>query len=247
MSETVNFSTLLARSAAGLFSGILGTFVLGVVLLLSWSAIGGFISGSEELVFNPIVITIVTLGVFLSCLTSSLAYVVLLGAFDNRYRLKSTAFTHVFFGNLVLLLAFLVIFFTAYARFNVYGLSLISIAYLIATALFTYFVLEFVHHRSTLLVKLYGFLGVLVFFFFITFAFSSTSPVFLLTIMPLFYGIMAFASTIVEMFYDWLRGVYQNDFLDLEKRYGEDYGKSAAEQKKAKEKAFDEDEYLRDL
>ncbi|MCF7905810.1 hypothetical protein K9L63_01310 [Candidatus Gracilibacteria bacterium] len=229
-------SSIFSRFLIGFASGFIGSIVLGIVLFFSWSVVGDILSpsdvsptefgitiGSQT---HPLFLSIITLGVFLAALVGNIAYALLSTIIEEKYTQRSTVITHIFFGNLVILLLILPVYLTSSRAFGPTGIALSSILHLIVTAFLTFLVLEILHQSKYLLVNTYGIiLGILLFFFLggILVGQSNGTLVLILSL-PLLLGMIALGNRAVEVFYSWMYENYGRDFLNTDTKFGSDYG-----------------------
>ena len=50
--------------------------------------------------------------------------------------------------------------------------------------------------------------------------------------LPLLLGMMSFGQGLTQLLYFWFADTYGNDFLDIEKRFGTDYGRDEVVEEK---------------
>ena len=219
-------SDLFLRFFIGLGSGFMGTLVLVIVLFLTWSIVGDTLSQTIETTndntpsltpqekTHPMFLSIVTLGFFLATLTANLTFCVVLSNLQERFTIKTnTVITQVFFGNLILLFAILPVYLLASGFYGAQGILLSAVVHTIITGMFTYLTLENYHNHHYMMVAIYGII-VSILFFGLWFCFLFTNfalTVFL--IFPLYLSMVGFGTSCNEMIYQWLKGLYGNDFL----------------------------------
>jgi len=239
--SNLTLASIFSRFLVGFASGFIGSIVLGIVLFLSWSVVGNTLSptdvASPELGMNtgqqthPLFLSIITLAVFLSTLVGNMAYVFLITVVDEKYIRRSTALTHIFFGNLVTLLFMLPVYALASRTFGSSGVAMSAILHLVITSFLTLLILEVLHQSKYILVNAYGiFLGVILFFVVGSLLIgSSSSTLVLLLSLPLVLGMLAFGNRTAEVFYAWIYKSYGSDFLNIDTKFGQDYGQKETE------------------
>lgn len=230
--------TIFLRFISGFGSGLAGTIVLGIVLFLTWSIVGETLTASnvtrnafgvdisiQEV--HPLFMGIVLVAIFLASLIANLIYCIIASTLEEKYYMRSTNLTHVFFGNLTILVLFLPIYLISSSVYGPTGIAISALAHVILTAIFTFFVLEILSTSTYILVSLYGIMVGLTIFFFFGIMFSSGKTIVLsFIVLPLLLSSLAAGNGIAEMFYLWAEKTYGNDFLDTDKRFGEDYGRT---------------------
>ena len=232
----VTFPSIFSRFLVGFGSGFIGTIVLGIVLFLSWSVVGETLSPSDvvknefginiQTESHPLFISIITLAIFLATLAANISYVLLATMIDEKYSRRATALTQVFFGNLVILLLVLPAYAFSGQFFGQMGSAFAGVFHLIIGTFFSFFVLEALHQSEYLIVNIYGMILGLVLFFLIGGSLASsqsTASAFLL-MFPVLLGGMSLGNRIAEVLYLWLYRNYGNDFLNVDTKFGSDYG-----------------------
>ncbi len=237
----ITFPSIFSRFLVGFGSGFIGTIVLGIVLFLSWSVVGETLSPSDvaknefgisvQADTHPLFLSIITLAVFLATLAANISYVLLATLVDEKYSRRATSLTQVFFGNLVILLLVLPAYAFSNQFFGQMGSAFAGVFHLVVGTFFSFFVLEALHQSKYLIVNVYGMILGLVLFFLIGGALSSsqsTASAFLL-MFPVLLGAMSLGNRIAEVFYLWLYRNYGNDFLNVDTKFGSDYGQRDSE------------------
>ena len=80
---------------------------------------------------------------------------------------------------------------------------------------------------------MYGVLVGLIFFFLSFIIFGNNSPTIMAFVaLPLLLGMMALGKGLTQLIYFWFADAYGNDFLDIEKRFGTDYGREEVVEEK---------------
>ncbi len=232
----ITFPSIFSRFLVGFGSGFIGTIVLGIVLFLSWSVVGETLSPSDvvknefgisvQTESHPLFLSIITLAVFLATLASNISYVLLATMVDEKYSRRSTALTQVFFGNLVILILMLPAYAFSNQFFGQLGGSITGVFHLTLGTFFSFFVLEALHQSKYLIVNVYGMILGLILFFLIAGSLAnsqSTASAFLL-MFPVLLGSMAIGNRIGEVLYLWMYQNYGKDFLNVDTKFGSDYG-----------------------
>ncbi len=234
--SNITISSIFSRFLIGFASGFIGSIILGIVLFLSWSIVGETLSPNDMIQTDfginigpqthPLFLSIITLAVFLATLVGNLAYVLLSTIIEEKYTQRSTVLTHVFFGNLVILLLALPVYMISSRAFGAPGIALSGVLHLIVSTFLSFFVLEILHSSKYLLVNTYGILlGVLLFFFLGgLLAGQSSGTLAIILAPPILLGMMALGNRAAEVFYAWLYENYGRDFLNIDTKFGSDYG-----------------------
>ena len=235
--SSLSLAQILLRFFAGFGAGFAGAIVLGIVILLSWSIVGGTLAPPDtafnefgvridQMPTHPLFLHVVTLAVFLGAIVANVGYVFLSTALEKRYDHRATVITHTFFGNLILLVLILPVYMIMSRSFGSSGIGLAGIIHVMLATLFTFFVLEIINQSKYLLVNVYGAIIGLVFFFFFAIWLAGNNPTVLAFLtLPLLVGFIALGNGIAESLYNWIYRIYGSDFLNIETRFGTDYGK----------------------
>ncbi len=246
----VTLSKVFLKFALGLGSGGVGTIVLGIVLLLTWSVVGEVLLPTTYQTVNefgevlthreethPLFLSVVILAVFLATLVANLFHCMISSTVESKYFRKSTNLTQAFLGNLCILFLFIPIYIISSGVYGAPGVALTALAHAIIASMFTFLALEILSTRRYLLVSLYGFITGLALFFIVMNMIGFGNPTIVTFLaLPLLLGNIGAGSGISQMFYYWLQETYHNDFLDSEKRFGGDYG----EKEEIEEDGFDD-------
>jgi hypothetical protein len=229
-----SLSSIFFRGLGGFFSGLSGAVVLGLVLFVSWPIVEdtfvvtqtnqmGAVDPQPHM--HPLFMSVVLMGVFLSSLIANIVYSMVNSMMLERYSFRSTILTHVFFGNLVILLLFVPVYLSA-SSYGPLAIEIIALSHATITALFTFFVLEILSTSPYIFVSLYGgILGLILFLFFGVTMIDGNAAIVSFLALPFLLLSLNVGSTITEMFYAWFNQTYGVDFLDTKKRYGQDYGR----------------------
>ncbi len=233
-------SGVFFRFLGGIWAGALGSIVMGVILFFTWTIVGDILmdsqrvevldngfSVSEATPIHPLFIPIVLISIFLSGLVANLVFCVINTTMGERYPYRSTTLTHVFFGNLLILFLFIPIYLILGSIYGATGIGVSSITHVIIMGLFTFFVSEILSTSNYAFVSLYGaVLGLGLFVFWSSFL-ADKSPIMLtLLAFPLLLGFLNGSNAAVEMFYFWISEIYGVKFLETNKRFGSDYGRT---------------------
>ncbi len=235
----VTLSTVFVRFGLGFGSGLSGALVLGLVLLFTWSIAGDVLSPTTYQVqdefgqtlshkenTHPLFLSVVIFAVFLATLISNLFFCLITSTVEAKYVTRSTNVTHTFIGNLIMLIIFLPVYMVSSAKFGAPGVAFTSLFYAVLSALLTFLILEILSTHKYLLVSIYGaFLGLAMFLIIINLIGMENPTILSFISLPLLLGMIGAGSAIAQMFYMWIENIYDNDFLDMDKRFGSDYGK----------------------
>ncbi len=229
-------SGIFFRFFGGIWAGASGAIIMGIVLFLTWSIVGDTlgISGNVKNEFgsysdggktHPLFMSIVLLAVFLSSLVSNLIFSLINSILVERYPLRSTTLTHVFLGNLIILVFIIPLYLLIGNFYGPQGIAFTAISHAVLSGLFTFFSIEILSTSPYIFITLYGsVLGIIIFLFIGSF-FSSLNPTILsFLVLPLLLGSLNIGNAIIEMFYFWFSKTYGIKFLETDKRFGSDYG-----------------------
>ena len=233
-------STTFFRFMTGFGSGLAGTIVLGLIVFLTWSIVGDVLSPSDvqETAFgiqlkrdgaHPLFIYAVILGIFLANLAANIALTFVSSLVEEKYAARSTAITQIFAGSLLLLFFFLPVYLVGNGFYGSSGIAFAGLFHSMCLAIFTFFAMEVIAGTRYILVNLYGIILGITLFFFFGIMFSGHPAITIFLTLPLLFGFLGAGNGIAEGVYNWFFHTYGSDFLNLEKRYGDDYGKNEVE------------------
>lgn len=233
-------STTFFRFMTGFGSGLAGTIVLGLIVFLTWSIVGDVLSPSDvqETEFgiqlkrdgaHPLFIYAVILAIFLATLAANIAQAFVSSLVEEKYSARSTAITQIFAGSLLLLFFFLPVYLVGNGFYGSIGIAFAGLFHAICLAIFTFFIMEIIAGTRYILVNLYGIILGITLFFFFGIIFSGHTAIVVFLALPLLFGFLGAGNGIAEGVYNWFFHTYGSDFLNLDKRYGDDYGKTESE------------------
>ncbi len=231
-------SGIFFRFFGGVWAGASGAIIMGIVLFLTWSIVGDTLDVAEGtknefgiytdgIKTHPLFMSIVLLAVFLSSLVSNLIFSLINSILVERYPLRSTTLTHVFLGNLIILVFMVPIYLLIGSFYGPQGIAFSAMSHTLLAGIFTFFAVEILSTSPYIFISLYGsVLGIILFLFTGSF-FSSLNPTILsFLVLPLLLGFLNAGNAIVEMFYFWFSKTYGIKFLETDKRFGSDYGRN---------------------
>mgnify|MGYP001019963386 CR=1 FL=1 len=231
----IGLSKVFFRMLIGFFSGLIGTMILGIILFIAWGVVGDTIQevrfspsksinpAQENTEVHPLFLNFITLAMFLSSLAATICYGAMKSNSEGRQATLTTTLTHIFIGNLVILVMMLPLYFSASEMDNQTGIVLSTIVHAVMACMHTYMSMEIIHEDKHLIVHLFGVIfGVALFCWISTFVISNLS-VFIFLTLPLLLSMIAGGSTIVQMFYQWIQAVYGEDYLHNNRKFGGDF------------------------
>lgn len=220
-------SDIFFRTLAGLFGGAFGSLVLLIVVVLSGNFVGSSIIGGDTTAINPLLLFVSMAGIYLAMLISAFSSLTFFYYCDReRYAFLLSTLTHVFVLitaiSLVASVLILLLSATDFSRIVVIGIITMGV-----TTIFSIITMEVVANHKHLLLTLYSSAMALFWFLLIMlilyFALGS-SPTYLFPLaLPLCWASFGFWQVAFEMSYQWLYGLYGNDFLNASTRIGSDY------------------------
>ncbi len=231
-------SAIFFRFFGGVWAGASGAIIMGIVLFLTWSIVGDTLGVSEATKnefgayadgekTHPLFMSIVLLAVFLSGLVSNLIFSLINSILVERYPLRSTTLTHVFLGNLTILVFMVPLYLLVGSFYGPQGIAFAAISHALLSGLFTYFAIEILSTSPYIFISLYGAVLGIILFLFVGSFFSNLNPTILsFLVLPLLLGFLNAGNAIVEMFYFWFSKTYGIKFLETDKRFGSDYGRT---------------------
>jgi hypothetical protein len=75
------------------------------------------------------------------------------------------------------------------------------------------------------MVNLYGLLLGFILFILISILFFSNKTLFAFFVLPFLFGFLSMGNALSQSIYEWFYKTYGNDFLNMDTRFGDDYGK----------------------
>ncbi len=245
----------LQRGAIGVAAGVVGTLVLGFIMLATWGIVGPsfgaetvineFGIASEERAVHPMFLWFAVLAMFLSGLGANLLFVILLTVTEAKYEHRATAITHVFSGMIFFLVLALPVYLLASGMFGPEGIAVAALLHAVCMTLLTGLLLEILHGRHHLMVSAYGFtLGLMLFGvgYFVLARVTDVAPAALvLGLYPLLLGLLHGGNAAAEGMYHALYEAYGSDFLDVRSRFGSDYSESQSADEAEEEDWLDEE------
>ena len=223
------------RLGIALGSGFLGTIVMGLILLLSWSIVGDALSPklSEVNEFgvqivqdanHPLLLWIIFLAVFIGSMATTLSHTVLISLTEEVPWKKMTVYTQVFFGQLILLIPMLLLYMVANIRLGTDGIALAGFIHGLLSILFVYLIQRLYERSERVLVAIYGMVLGLILVATIMFLVSTANRAMLtFTTFPLLMLLIHMGSGIADILYLWVYNSSGSDPLSLSTQYGEDY------------------------
>ena len=238
MLSEVKLSTVFMRFFSGFGAGMVGTIVLGIILLLTWGIVGQVLAPTANQLVeqigtgivlkkesHPLFLSIVILAVFLATLISNLSYTLVSSAIEEHYDNRTTNLTQAFLGNLVILIALIPVYLISSNLYGSLGVAITAMTHICLASIFCFLAMELISRTRYLLLSLYGVItGVSLFAILMNLVGSSSPTVLSLMALPLLLGCIGAGSGFSQMFYFWIQTNYSTDVLDSEKRFGDDYG-----------------------
>lgn len=227
ISPDVKVSDIFFRTLAGLFGGAFGSLVLLIVVVLSGNFAGSSFIGDDTTGINPLLLFVSMAGIYLAMLISAFSSLTFFYYCDrDRYPFLLSTLTHVFvlITGICLVASVLILLLSAkdFSRIVVIGIITMGIC-----TIFSIITMEVVANHKHLLLTLYSSAMALFWFLLIMLIlyFSlGSSPTYLFPLaLPLCWASFGFWQMAFEMSYQWIYGLYGNDFLNASTRIGSDY------------------------
>ena len=240
--KNIPLSQIILRFFTGFSAGLAGSVVFMLILFAGWSVVGDALSSTAAttnefgvLVGNsdthPLFVYFVLLATFLGVLASTATYTFLMTLVEERFTLRSTAITHSFFGNLVLMIILLPAYILASNKSGVEGVTNMVLMHILLSGVFTFLILEALHWSKYFLVNIYALSIGLALYFLITTSLSGNTTTIALLAMPFLFGFLAMSNSLTNAIYEWFFRTYGSDVLNAETRFGSDYEKEAQNHK----------------
>lgn len=235
--KSTTLSDVFLRGFVGGCSGLIGFFVLGMILLLTWSIVGSTLAPTTENLVNeygetiqkthPLFLSIVIVSVFLAALAANLSQIFIISSTYGSYsKSRMTNLTQVFCGNLMLLILMIPVYAVASGGYGSAGIAFVAAAHAVISGFMSYLIMEIISALRSPLLSLYGvILGLALFFLIINMVGSTNPTIVSLITFPVLLGGVGMGIGIADMLYEWIVKSYGSDFLDTNKRFGGDYGR----------------------
>ncbi len=229
-----SLSQIIIRFFTGFGAGLSGSIVFMLILFAGWSIVGETLSTAPETLnefgvlvgqksTHPLFVYLVLLATFLGVLASTATYTFLMTLIESRFTLRSTTLTHVFFGNLVLMVFLLPAYIIASSESGVDGITNIVLAHILISGIYTFLIIESLHSNKYFLVNIYALIIALSLFFFMSAKLEANTTSLALLAMPFLFGFLAMSSSLSMSVYQWFFRTYGSDVLNIETRFGSDY------------------------
>jgi hypothetical protein len=231
---------VFVNTLVGLASGLLGTMVLGLILLLTWSIVGEVLVPTDQQTTtefgeilshqqntHPLFLSVVIWAVFMATLAANILQTLLITSIEERYTARATCITQVAVGNVMMLILTIPIYIMVSSQYGATGVAVGAFIHTTMSVIFSTLTLEIITLKKYILVSLYGLMLGLVMFFICFSIFGNNNPTIMAFVaLPLLLGTMSFGLGITQLIYFWFADTYGNDFLDIDKRFGADYGRT---------------------
>lgn len=235
----INLPNVFLGSLVGFAAGLLGTMVLGLILLLTWSIVGEVLMPTMDQTTSefgqilthrenthPLFLSVVILGVFLATLAANILKTFLNTSIEEKYTAQATCITHVGIGNVVVLLMMIPVYIVVSGNYGATGVAIVALIHSCLSAILSVLILDLINLKKYLLLSVYSLMSGLVLFFLSFNLFGENNPTILVFVaLPLLLGSMSLGQGLFQLLYFWFADTYGNDFLDIDKRFGSDYGR----------------------
>jgi len=223
-----SFLSLITRSIAGFGGGIAGTLVLLIIWMLSNSILAPVMAPADEVItLDPLFIFVLMGMIFISTLVANIVGPLLISFTQKeRYQRITTALFQIFIINIIVFLITIPVYLFS-SGFGMQFLSYAAGLQITFSILASALVFEIVSNFKYALVGVYGTIiailtGIAVNIMF--YQVTGSATILLFVALPLLWGGIGFTSGIVTMLYNWMVGVWGNDFLATSTSFAKDYG-----------------------
>lgn len=256
INKNYSIATLFTRFIIGFGSGFVGMLILAIILFSFQHIVGDFLktpdsvldpfgtSLTQQMNGSSLFLWVLVLAAFTATMFTNLTYSFLSLLLEDQYTKRSTTLTHVFFGNLILLIFFLPLYIIVYYNYNTDGVTFVILGHTLVTCFFSISALQILHGVKYVFVNLYGnILGFVLFFFLAVWLGRSLDQILMIFLaFPFFMGIMGLSNRAVEIFYLFLYRKSGADLLSVDTTFGDDYGVPLA-----KEDFNEDDEFKKEF
>ena len=234
--KPVSLLDIFIKFISGFGAGVSGSVISLIILFMGWSIVGKTLSPTELPVnefgisvtpeaTHPLFSYFIVLAVFLGILASSVSYIIISTLISEHYSFRTTLLTDVFFGNLILLILMIPIYTIVNAKFGYTNIGIAAGLHATLSAILSFFTLELINWSKYLMVNLYGIILGFILFTIISLLSFSDKTVFAFFVLPFLFGFISMGNALAQSLYEWFYKTYGNDLLNLETRFGDDYGK----------------------
>jgi hypothetical protein len=236
--KNIPLSQIIFRFFTGVGAGFSGSVIFTLIGFMGWSIIDQSLSaipGSinefgvtiSETSVHPLFVYLIMLTAFLSIIASSTTYTLLMVLVEDRFSLKSTALTHTFFGNLILMIIMIPGYLIISNNSDPNAIRSMVIIHFLISGIFTFLVLETLHWSKHFLINIYALIIAISFYFIATANIDPNSNFLVLLTMPILFGFLAMSNSLTTAIYQWVFRTYGTDVLNTETRFGSDYEDNA--------------------
>jgi hypothetical protein len=225
----MSLSQLIFRTLAGIIGGGFGSIVILIGILFSSSFVDPALGDAGDISVQPVFIFLIIALSFLAVLCADLITVTFLTYLNRaKYKRLFSTLVQIFTTNVVLAIFTFPLYLIAAAQ------SIESVVFIIGLQVIlsiqgSYLIMETLANSKHLILTLYASIIAIVTTVILGVVLGigvqvSSTLAFLVT--PITWGLFAFWNASGEMTYQWVYGVYGEDFLNNQTNYGEDYNKS---------------------
>ena len=233
--KPLTFLDVFVRFFSGFGAGIAGSVILLIVLFLGWGIVGNTLSPDTVATnefgvatvttgTHPLFAYFIVLAVFLGVLAANISHILMSTVVSEHYAFRTTLLTNVFFGNLILLILMIPVYIIMNGYFGHIAIGVAALIHAVLSAILSFFILEVINWSKHLLVNLYGLVIGLILFTIVAVLFFSNKTVLAFFVFPFLFGFLSMGNAIAQAVYEWFYKAYGNDFLNIDTRFGDDYG-----------------------
>ena len=225
----ISLAILFLKTVVGVIGGLSGTLIMLLIFVLA-SSILTPISDVEQLekFVSPIFIFVLMVMMFLASTAGNILSVLLLAIVEkDRYKRLSSTIYQIFISSIIIFVLILPVYFIA-ASVSPAATAYAVALHLIISAQLSALIMEIVSNYKYALLGVYATAFAIIASagtLFVMANYIVSIPILLFAALPVIWGATAFFQGFVTMFYGWISGIYDKDFLSTQTLYGEDYGK----------------------
>lgn len=235
----ITFAKFLLKILAGLGGGSIGTLIVLAIFLATSSILEGLFKATEgDTVVGPIVIFVLVFTVFLGAAVANILGALFTYFVDrDKYRHIYSTVIKIVISNVVLLFLMVPTYFLS-AGISIESVVFVAALHFVISAQTSNLTLEIAANPN------YGLLGVYstsiaiilsMVVVFSVYQFAQQGTVILFIALPVIWGSIGFASSVVDGIYGFITSSWGVDFAATDTGYGKDYSTKIAEQEQVQQ------------
>lgn len=221
----IRLATVVFRTFAGLFGGIIGSAVIFLIFMLTQSTLQGLLT-SVSTDFNPVFIFIVLAMAFLGTQLSAISSTALISYTQTpKYTRLTSTLVQVFMANLIIFLL-LIPGYIVISQLNTEAIMYVAAIHIFFSGLISTLIMEIIADYRYAILGVYSSSIATLIAITLMLIIQTLTPeaaiIPLLLILPITWSCLALCIGVGEMIYWWLYETYGVDYLSLTAEYGDE-------------------------